>query len=1191
MSAFLSIVTFELTYHARRVSTYVYAFVWFALGVLQMSMPEGRENAVLNSPSATADLTAFLMAFGAIALSGICGMAVCRDFEEDTYQVFFTTQMRPRDYLLGRLTGSLIVSLAVFLAVPAGLLVGTVLPWADHAHMAPIALWVYFQPYFLFIVTTILGAGALFFALGALTRSVTFVYLQGVLFVALYLAVARLMEGNLNDFWPALFDPFGIATKTQVSKYWPLAEVNTRLIPLAGAMLWNRLLWLGVGVLALVATLRFFPFSAEALARGRRVRTGRPAEHDAPHGAPVRVPPVGLHFDLASTAPRFLALTRLRIWSIVTHLPFAAITVFTVAMEFVNGWGGPWAGDTPVYPVTYLMTANVGLAMAVVVTAMYAGEIVWQERTLRYDQVHDTMPMPGWLNFTSQLTALVTIQAVILAVMTAAGMAQQAALGYYRFEVTLYLKELFVVQWSSLILYAVLALFVQTLVPNKFAGHAIVIGLFLGPSLFSSLAEKWHVLLPSNMYNYATTPWPQYSDMNHYGPFLRPFVWYTLYWTALAGALAVAALVFARRGTDTGWRIRWRQGRARLGAPALATMGACLALFIGLGVYLYYDARVVNTDYTPPWVDEARRARYEREFKQYETLPQPKVTAVDVAVDLEPERAAMSGRGTYTLVNTSAQPIPAVHIFDASRTQRQLSFDRPFKETRFDKELRYHVYTLASPLLPGESVQMSFSVRREQLGFQDTRTILVANGTFISDGLFPAIGYQRGYELDREEQRRKQGLTPKRADLPPPDAPGVRSRNLFTQDADWITFKTTVSTAPDQIAIAPGYLTREWTEGGRRYFTYEMGDTKILKFFSFLSARYAVKRVPWHGVNIEIYYDPQHPYNVDRMIDASKRGLDYFTASFGPYQFRQFRILEFPRYRQFAQSFANTVPYSEGIGFISHPTKEDDRDYPLYVTAHELAHQWWGHQVTGAAAQGSNTMSESFSEYSALMVMEHAIGPDALRLYLKHDLDGYLKGRRSEVRGEQTLARGTRGGYVFYSKGSLVMYAIKDYIGEERLNGVLRAFLDKTKFQDTHPTIDDFITDLRAAVPDDQKAFVTDFFETITLFDNRAVSATWRETPDHKYAVTLKVKSSKLRADDKGSETEILIDDLVDIGVFAGTGKNEKALFLEKRRLTQHDSTFEVIVDQQPERAGIDPYNKLIDRVSEDNVVPVKKGS
>ena len=365
---------------------------------------------------------------------------------------------------------------------------------------------------------------------------------------------------------------------------------------------------------------------------------------------------------------------------------------------------------------------------------------------------------------------------------------------------------------------------------------------------------------------------------------------------------------------------------------------------------------MVNTDFTPRKANEARWARYEKEFKQYETLPQPKITAVEVAVDIVPEQATITANGTYTLVNKSSVPIPSVHILDNNRALKKLTFDRPFKETRFDNELKYHIYQFAVPLLPGETAHLQFTSGHENHGFQDTGTEIVANGTFWGVGGFPIIGYQRDSELESEDTRRKQGL-PKREDLPPPDRPGVRSRSLFGQDADWISFKATVSTAPDQIAIAPGYLTREWMENGRRYFSYDMGDTKIQNFYTFVSARYIVKREMWNGVNIEVYYDPQHPYNVDRMIQSVKTGLDYFTTNFGPYQFRQFRVLEFPRYQTFAQSFSNTVPYSESIGFIFHPTKEDDLDYPLYVTAHELAHQWWGHQVVGAWAQGSNILS------------------------------------------------------------------------------------------------------------------------------------------------------------------------------------------------------------------------------------------
>ena len=97
------------------------------------------------------------------------------------------------------------------------------------------------------------------------------------------------------------------------------------------------------------------------------------------------------------------------------------------------------------------------------------------------------------------------------------------------------------------------------------------------------------------------------------------------------------------------------------------------------------------------------------------------------------------------------------------------------------------------------------------------------------------------------------------------------------------------------------------------------------------------------------------------MLASSRAGLDYFQAHFSPYQFAQYRILEFPRYRSFAQSFPNTVPYSEGIGFIGRMVRKDDVDLTYFVTAHELGHQWWGHQLIGAQVQGSNMMSETLA--------------------------------------------------------------------------------------------------------------------------------------------------------------------------------------------------------------------------------------
>ena len=45
---------------------------------------------------------------------------------------------------------------------------------------------------------------------------------------------------------------------------------------------------------------------------------------------------------------------------------------------------------------------------------------------------------------------------------------------------------------------------------------------------------------------------------------------------------------------------------------------------------------------------------------------------------------------------------------------------------------------------------------------------------------------------------------------------------------------------------------------------------------------------------------------------------------------------------------------------------------------------------------------------------------------------------------------------------------------------------------------------------------------------------------------------------------------------------------LKKWRITEAKSTIQIIVDQKPMIAGIDPYNKLIDRNSDDNLGEVK---
>lgn len=323
------------------------------------------------------------------------------------------------------------------------------------------------------------------------------------------------------------------------------------------------------------------------------------------------------------------------------------------------------------------------------------------------------------------------------------------------------------------------------------------------------------------------------------------------------------------------------------------------------------------------------------------------------------------------------------------------------------------------------------------------------------------------------------------------DDMNARKNTYISEDADWITFETTVSTDEDQIAIAPGYLQKEWVKDGRKYYHYKM-DSKMLNFYAFNSARYEVKRDKWKDINLEIYYLKGHEYNLDRMMEAMKRSLAYYSENFSPYQHKQVRIIEFPNTMgSFAQSFANTIPFSEAIGFIAQVDEDnpDAVDYPFSVISHEVAHQWWAHQVIGANVKGATLMSESLSEYSSLKVLEHKYGKFQMRKFLKDALNQYLTGRTREWKEENPLMYNENQQYIHYNKGSLVLYAMSDYLGEKNFNNILKGYVNEVAFQEAPYTNSiEFVDHIRRATPDSLQYLIKDMFETITLYDNKVKS-------------------------------------------------------------------------------------------------------
>ena len=855
-----------------------------------------------------------------------------------------------------------------------------------------------------------------------------------------------------------------------------------------------------------------------------------------------------------------------------------------LVLGMLNIWGNSTGLNnrfgTSVYPTAGAMVdvINGGFTIfAILITAFYAGDIVWRERNLRLNEVTDTMPLPTWAQWAAKFSALILVAFATLVMAIGTAMVIQTAKGYYNYELSVYAKGVLLETGVSLVLLAALSFILQVLLNQKFVAFlGVMIWFILNPALQALDYEH-------RLYRYASTPPAIWSDMNGYGHFAWPLTAFNAYWLLFVAVFLVVCHLLWVRGTDGGLRQRLGIARQRFARPVALALFASLTAFVATGCYIYYNTNVLN-DYATTDDGEKLQADAEKKYRRFEHLPKPRITAVQADVQIFPERRAVEIRGEYTMVNKTGKALDEIHVTVNPQSLTTWKIDIPGTRVKSDdRELGYLMLTFDPPLAPGATLPMKFRTGFTARGFVNgaANNNVVENGTFInSAAYFPHLGYESGIELQDRNKRRKYGLGEPRRQAPPSDM-RARMDNGLNNESDWISLDTTVSTSPDQIALAPGYLQREWTENGRRYFHYKT-TSPILGFWSYLSARYTVKRDRWNDVPIEIYYDAKHPYNVDRMIDATKKSLDYFTANFSPYQHKQVRILEFPGYASFAQSFPNTIPYSESIGFVADLRKEENIDYVFYVTAHEVAHQWWAHQVIGGNVQGSTMIVESMAQYSALMVMEKEYGQAKMQKFLRYELDRYLRGRGSELIAEKPISLVENQSYIHYGKGSVVMYALRDAIGEDAVNRALRKFIADYAFdQPPYTTAQELVRYFRAEAGPEAQNFITDLFERIVLFDNQAREVSATKRADGKYVVKMTVASMKLQSDEKGEEKPVPVNDLIDIGVL---GEKDAVLFAEKRRITKPVETFEVVVTGKPVKAGIDPFNKLIDRNPKDNV-------
>ena len=1203
---FLKIFLFEIKYRLKRPATWAYFGILFLFAFVSgiYGNSTASEKAFVNSPQAIGLFLLIMSIFQMLIASAIMGVPIYRDIEYQTKDYLLTYPIGEKSYLLGRYFGSFailfLISFSVIIGMWLGGPIGVATGEVEPERYGPFVLIHYLYPLLIITLPNIFFTGTVFFSLVALTRKILSTYVGSVLLFVGYLLANALAQDLDNKDLVDILDPFALTTYANATRYWTPFEQNTLLLPLEGNFLWNRILWIGISLLIFGYT--YFRFSFKSLLEVSHGK-GKAETVETKKKLLADLPVVQKVYSQSIYLKKLFRLTWLEFRNITKDFYFIAILLAGVLFLFLDGWFGDIIFGTPSLPLTYYMLEVKDfnyIIFVFIIIIFYTGEVVHRDKAVNYSNISDALPIPNWVIYGSKLLSLVLVSFVLVNLVLVCGVLNQVIKGYFNFEFNLYFTDLYLIELPEYLQLVMLAFIVHILVNNKFIGHVISIGIWVAMFGLRNFAE-----LDYNLFFYSYLPGYRISDMNGFGHFLKSVSWFNVYWLSLGIIFVIIGNLFWNRGAESGFKARWAIAKNRFNKTSMASLALFALMWIGTGSYIYYNVSVLNT-YRTNKENIEMGVEFEKKYKKYEFFAQPKITDVKVNIDIFPEERNTKAAGLFTIVNKTDEPIDSLIMNIGSPIAHtvieKLQVDgKDLELVLNDKLNRFYIYLLPKTMQPGDTMLMDITMDARYKGFPNSGfdRQIVYNGTFFDLSIFPSFGYP-GDPINSDKERKKHGLPKKDYVAPPQDDPfGLRTL-LFNNDADYITFEATVSTTADQLAIAPGYLEKEWEENGRKYYHYVMNSEMDL-FFNISSARYATLRDKWTGkngeiVNIEIFHHPTHTYNLDRYVSSVKASLDYFSNNFSPYQYSQIRILEFPRYAGFAQSFPNTVPYTESFGWVADFSDPDDTDYAFYVTAHEVAHQWWGHQVTPSFTRGANQISESMAEYSALMVLEHEYGEDCMQNRLKYSLDRYLRGRSGESKFEETLLENDSRAYVWYDKGSLILYALQDYIGEQQLNGAFKKFIDTAAFRQKPPfaTSNEWYSYIKEATPDSLQYFIEDSFTKMALYENRIVNADYEESANGKFKVRLTVQTRKIYYDGLGKETaQGDGKDLIEIGIFAEDGKNEKGmtkkmpLYLKKHWLTPGEHVIEIEVDVKPEKAGIDPYNKLIDRIPNDNLKTV----
>jgi len=1183
---FTSLLHFETSYQLKRKAFIGFGLIFLVFGYMLGSQGFAPANVNFNSAYQIGYNTALTSLGSVFAIMFFTISGILRDRQYKIEAILYTTSIQKNQFFFSRFTGVFLASLTTFTMALIGFLLGTLSPQLDPDRLMAFELTFYLWTWITIVVPNIFICTAIIFSVGALTKSSIATYVSAILIYAAYFLCSIFFNSPLmanaapgaadNMFMAAIGDPFGLSAFFEQTQFWTPFEKNTKLISFSGYFMWNRLLWLTLSGTVLLAAYKFFSFKKINIKAKKKQETSVEIFDKKIYKTINRIT-----LDTKYEVSSFISQLKIDLKFVFKSLPFIAIIliwIFIVASEIYTRLYLSGAYNDSLYPTTNLLIDLIKEPLPVLsllLIIFYSGELIWRERSLNFNSIIDSTPASNIVFFLSKGITLILLPFILITIGIVIAIAFQLSSGYAHLEIGQYLS-MYYFNGTGFLFNIMLALLILNITPNKYLGM-VVIGLII--VIFQSqMSGKLGLLHP--LLRLGKFPDIEFNNMVGYGDYATRFHYFAVFWTALGIIFSFLAFKIWQRGATSSLKFKPQKLKLHWSVKSRILITVTFLLFIVSGCAIFYNTNIAS-DYTTNDDVLNFREGYELKYKKYEALASPVLIDIKTKVDLYPSERRFSIKANYILENTSSQSISKILVFE--RTSLKEIVIEGAKLITYDSIYNTYIFEFNKPLQPKEQTTFSYKLIKEKNGFEIDRSI-VNNGAYITSSTFePSFGYRKGIEITNNFERKKRGLPEYKRKI-------ISDHHLQSEEqhnARKINFETIVSTENNQTAIAPGELIKKWSKDNRTFYQYKT-SSKIVPAIAYFSSEYTTRKEKYKGVSIEQYYDAFHNFNIENIQKHSKIALDYCIENFGSYPFNHLRIAEIPAHWPFG-GFAHpgTISMVEDRLYLVDYRNTTHFNLVAKRAIHEVAHQWFGHILSPKNTAGASMFTEGFAKYAEAVIMEKEYGMKAIRQLSKTANRTYFSGRSYASEKEPALYRTEGQGYLAYGKNYTSMLALRELIGEDMLNSVIKKMIDNHK-EDVALSVTslEFLNELYQVTSEENHKVIDDWFKRVIIYDVSIKNASVKKLEDNTYEVIISIDANRFETNEIGEEKPIGINEFIQIGLFTKHPDNiasKGIILLKKYQINKKENTIKIIVNEVPKYVSIDPLGSRLDNNLLDN--------